>query len=58
MAHVRKQGVDARIARIFNTYGPRSHPADGRVIPSFCVQAIAREPIVIFGDCEQTRSFC
>jgi UDP-glucuronate decarboxylase len=40
MEYVRQHEVDARIARIFNTYGPRSHPADGRVVPNFCIQAI------------------
>ncbi|MDQ4045193.1 MAG: SDR family oxidoreductase [Chloroflexota bacterium] len=58
MEHVRQHGIDARIARIFNTYGPRSQPADGRVVPSFCVQAISGGPITIFGDGQQTRSFC
>jgi nucleoside-diphosphate-sugar epimerase len=56
--YVRQHGVDARIARIFNTYGPRSHPGDGRVVPNFCVQALANEPITIYGTGGQTRSFC
>ena len=56
--YVRQRGVDARIARIFNTYGPRSHPGDGRVVPNFCVQALRNEPITIYGSGGQTRSFC
>ena len=51
-------GVDIRIARIFNTYGPRMHPNDGRVISSFVVRAIAGEPLLLFGNGTQTRSFC
>ncbi len=58
MEYVRQHNVDARIARIFNTYGPRSHPADGRVVPNFCLQAIEGKPITIYGDGSQTRSFC
>jgi nucleoside-diphosphate-sugar epimerase len=58
MEYTRQRGLDGRIARIFNTYGPRSHPGDGRVVPNFCVQAIANEPITIYGSGEQTRSFC
>lgn len=58
MEFVRRRGVDARIARIFNTYGPRSHPADGRVVPNFCVQALRGEPLTLYGDGSQTRSFC
>jgi nucleoside-diphosphate-sugar epimerase len=58
MEYVRQHEVDARIARIFNTYGPRSHPADGRVVPNFCIQALEGRPITIYGDGEQTRSFC
>jgi len=54
----RQFGLDVRIARIFNTYGPRSHPRDGRVVPNFCVQALLGEPITIYGDGSQTRSFC
>ncbi len=55
---VRQYGLDARIARIFNTYGPRSNPEDGRVVPNFCVQALRDEPITIYGNGDQTRSFC
>jgi nucleoside-diphosphate-sugar epimerase len=55
---VRKQGIDARIVRIFNTYGPRMQLADGRVIPSFCEAALRNEPLTVFGDGTQTRSFC
>lgn len=58
MEFVRQHDLDARTARIFNTYGPRSHPADGRVVPSFCMQALRGEPLTIFGDGTQTRSFC
>ncbi len=58
MEYVRQHAVDARIARIFNTYGPRSHPADGRVVPNFCIQALEGRPITIYGDGHQTRSFC
>lgn len=58
MEYVRQHDVDARIARIFNTYGPRSHPADGRVVPNFCIQALENRPITIYGTGEQTRSFC
>jgi len=54
----RTVGVDVRIARIFNTYGPRSRPDDGRLIPNFCVQALRGEPLTIYGDGSQTRSFC
>ena len=54
----RQYGVDARIARIFNTYGPRSRHDDGRVVPNFCFQALRGEPITIYGDGSQTRSFC
>jgi nucleoside-diphosphate-sugar epimerase len=54
----RVHGLDVRIARIFNTYGPRSAIDDGRVIPNFCVQALRGEPITIYGDGRQTRSFC
>jgi nucleoside-diphosphate-sugar epimerase len=55
---VRQEKVDARLVRIFNTYGPRSHPTDGRVVPNFCVQALRGEPITVYGDGTQTRSFC
>jgi UDP-glucuronate decarboxylase len=51
-------GVDTRIARIFNTYGPRLHENDGRVISNFIMQALRKEPITIYGDGSQTRSFC
>ncbi|MBX7197290.1 MAG: SDR family oxidoreductase [Sandaracinaceae bacterium] len=54
----RQHGVDARLVRIFNTYGPRMDPADGRVVSNFIVQALAGEPLTIFGDGKQTRSFC
>lgn len=54
----RRHGVTVRIARIFNTYGPRMRPDDGRVISNFIVQALRNEPITIFGDGRQTRSFC
>lgn len=55
---VRQHHIDARLARIFNTYGPRSKPADGRVAPSFCMQALRGEPLTVYGDGSQTRSFC
>ncbi len=58
MLYVRKFGVDARIARIFNTYGPKMRPDDGRVISNFVNQALKGEPITIYGDGKQTRSFC
>ncbi|HUK77062.1 MAG TPA: UDP-glucuronic acid decarboxylase family protein [Thermoleophilia bacterium] len=58
MAYHRQQGVDTAIARIFNTYGPRMRPNDGRAVPTFVRQAIAGKPITIFGDGSQTRSFC
>jgi len=58
MEFVRSFGLDARIARIFNTYGPRMDPADGRVVPNFIVHALTGEPIEIFGDGMQTRSLC
>jgi nucleoside-diphosphate-sugar epimerase len=54
----RQYALDTRIARIFNTYGPRSRPDDGRVVPNFCFQALRGEPITIYGDGSQTRSFC
>ena len=54
----RQHKVDIRVARIFNTYGPRMHPNDGRVVSNFIVQALLGEPITIFGDGSQTRSFC
>ncbi len=55
---VRKLGIDARIARIFNTYGPRMQAGDGRVVPNFCVAALRGEPLTLYGDGAQTRSFC
>jgi dTDP-glucose 4,6-dehydratase len=58
MAYRRQQGVDTAIARIFNTYGPRMRPNDGRAIPTFLRQALDGEPITVFGDGSQTRSFC
>jgi dTDP-glucose 4,6-dehydratase len=58
MAYHRQQGVDTCIVRIFNTYGPRMRPHDGRAIPTFIRQAIANQPITVFGDGSQTRSFC
>jgi dTDP-glucose 4,6-dehydratase len=58
MAYHRHHGVDTRIARIFNTYGPRMRPSDGRVVSNFIVQALAGEPLTIYGDGSQTRSFC
>jgi UDP-glucuronate decarboxylase len=54
----RQHGVPIKVARIFNTYGPRMHPADGRVVSNFIVQALKGEPITIYGDGQQTRSFC
>lgn len=54
----RQFGLDIRVARIFNTYGPRMHPNDGRVVSNFIVQALSGEPITLFGDGGQTRSFC
>jgi len=58
MAYQRQQGVDTAIVRIFNTYGPRMRPHDGRAIPTFVRQAQAGLPLTIFGDGTQTRSFC
>lgn len=58
MAYARTHGVDVRIARIFNTYGPRMRSDDGRVVTNFVYQALAGEPLTIYGDGEQTRSFC
>jgi len=54
----RQHQVDIRVARIFNTYGPRMHPNDGRVVSNFIVQALRGEPITIYGEGQQTRSFC
>jgi len=58
MAYHRQQGVDTCIVRIFNTYGTRMRPYDGRAIPTFVRQALANEPLTVFGDGSQTRSFC
>lgn len=58
MAYHRYHGVDTRIVRIFNTYGPRMRKHDGRVVSNFCVQALRGEPLTIYGDGSQTRSFC
>jgi dTDP-glucose 4,6-dehydratase len=58
MAYHRQQGVDTAIARIFNTYGPRMRPHDGRAVPTFLRQALEQKPVTVFGDGSQTRSFC
>jgi dTDP-glucose 4,6-dehydratase len=58
MAYHRSQGVNTHLVRIFNTYGPRLHPSDGRVISNFMMQALRGEPLTIYGDGNQTRSFC
>ena len=58
MAYHRAHGVDTRIVRIFNTYGERMRPRDGRVVPALVGQALAEEPMTVFGDGSQTRSFC
>jgi len=58
MAYHRAQGVDTAIMRIFNTYGPRMRPHDGRAIPTFLRQALTDQPITVFGEGSQTRSFC
>ena len=58
MAYHRQQGVDTAIVRIFNTYGPRMRPHDGRAIPTFVRQALEDKPLTVFGDGSQTRSFC
>jgi len=58
MAYHRYHGLDTRIVRIFNTYGPRMRPNDGRVVPAFIQQALRGEPLTVFGDGGQTRSFC
>jgi len=57
MEYHRRHGLDVRIARIFNTFGPRIRPDDGRVVPNFIVQALRREPLTVYGDGQQTRSF-
>src|SRR5512143_3055045 len=58
MAYHRFHGVDTRIVRIFNTYGPRMRPHDGRVVSNLIVQALKGEPLTVYGDGSQTRSFC
>jgi nucleoside-diphosphate-sugar epimerase len=58
MAYHRYHGLDTRIVRIFNTYGPRMRPNDGRVVSNFIVQALRGEPLTVYGDGSQTRSFC
>jgi len=58
MAYHRSLGVDTRIVRIFNTYGPRMRPRDGRVVSNFIVQALMGEPLTVYGHGQQTRSFC
>jgi dTDP-glucose 4,6-dehydratase len=58
MAYHRQQGVDTHIVRIFNTYGPRMRPHDGRAIPTFIRQALEGKPMTVFGEGQQTRSFC
>jgi dTDP-glucose 4,6-dehydratase len=58
MAYHRVHGLDTRIVRIFNTYGPRMRPRDGRVVSNFIMQALREEPLTIYGDGQQTRSFC
>jgi nucleoside-diphosphate-sugar epimerase len=55
---VRKLGIDGRIVRIFNTYGPHMQPHDGRVVPNFCLSALRGEPLTVYGNGRQTRSFC
>lgn len=54
----RQLGLDIKVGRIFNTYGPNMHPADGRVVSNFIVQALSNKPITVYGDGSQTRSFC
>jgi len=58
MAYHRSRGVNTHLVRIFNTYGPRLHPSDGRVISNFVMQALRGEPLTVYGDGQQTRSFC
>jgi nucleoside-diphosphate-sugar epimerase len=58
MAYYREHNLDTRIIRIFNTYGPRMKTNDGRVVPNFITQALKNEPITVYGDGTQTRSFC
>ena len=56
--YIRRHGLDVKVVRIFNTYGPRMHPEDGRVVSNFIIQALQGDPITIYGDGLQTRSFC
>ena len=56
--HRRMHGTSIKVVRIFNTYGPRMHPFDGRVVSNFIRQSVAGEPMTVFGDGKQTRSFC
>jgi dTDP-glucose 4,6-dehydratase len=58
MAYHRSRGLNTHLVRIFNTYGPRLQPSDGRVISNFIMQALLREPLTVYGDGSQTRSFC
>jgi dTDP-glucose 4,6-dehydratase len=58
MAYHRHHGLETRIVRIFNTYGPRMRAGDGRVVPAFICQALDNQPLTVFGDGSQTRSFC
>lgn len=58
MVYLNQYGVDARIVRIFNTYGPRSDPNDGRLVPNFVTQALRGQPLTVYGDGSQTRSLC
>jgi dTDP-glucose 4,6-dehydratase len=58
MAYHRYRGVNTHLVRIFNTYGPRLHPSDGRVVSNFIMQALRGEPLTVYGDGQQTRSFC
>jgi dTDP-glucose 4,6-dehydratase len=58
MAYHRYKGVDTHLVRIFNTYGPRLHPSDGRVVSNFMMQALRGEQLTVYGDGQQTRSFC
>jgi dTDP-glucose 4,6-dehydratase len=58
MAYHREYGLDTKIVRIFNTYGPRMAPGDGRVVTNFLEQALAGAPLTVYGDGSQTRSFC
>lgn len=58
MIYVRQYDLDARVIRIFNTYGPRSDPNDGRIVPNFITQALRGEPITVYGDGTQTRALC